>query len=680
MVFLERGSNGFMPLFLLLFFYFLFALVAQETSESSTSITVEDYALFLNAVAAQGDGHHLYNEKMEAGCSCSSILKIVVDSQWKYELLENQEALIENSISWLDAARYCNWLENRSSMAMDDLNLKRDPSLVTEQGVYELEGETLISFNKKATYVIQAEESVDRELHCNRLHFLVKNQTYHDGFHEQATPVEATISGLEEVEIFFEEGAALGILLLGSGLGVNRAIETGHSRITPPRSSIQNSATRRTMSIPLLRMNRTRSRRDVLEDRVYTDEEQKHKEEIATLFEFKKSSQESANDQVSKAMLFSQQALNAKKKLGVIETTRDSALEKAFPQLVAAKERAQKAEVDARKAHQEYLKEVQKIELKPQNSNIKTQSIKRAQACKQLADKKENENKRVLENKKDECLKSSDLHAVAHEWIQDEISGSINNASFELVKDDQKSAVKSLNKANKQVAYARVLDCGLEAQNQISTQFRQELKEKKGSLYHKIKEGEESDFCEVSFVEPNFSHKLYDSEKEFIGIPKSAEEAYQAFSLVLEEGLEAWKEVSAAADAAKHAWVEATKGIEDSKKKKRMWAKSVLALAKCGTGNYGLGKSTEKEAMELGKIFVGERATSSSKFYYDRYVTTLISYDGTRRFRSTSWKPQSQEYKANFERGSFIGKDSNYKAPHDGHLVITDVALAPSKK
>ena len=130
---------------------------------------------------------------------------------------------------------------------------------------------------------------------------------------------------------------------------------------------------------------------------------------------------------------------------------------------------------------------------------------------------------------------------------------------------------ETVEQTSKQIAQTRELDCGLDAQNQIATQVYQELKEKKGSLYQKIKEGEESDFCEVSFVEPNFSHKLYDSKKEFIGIPKSAEEAYQAFSLVLEEGLGAWKEVSAAADAAKHAWVQATKGIEDSKKKKRIW-------------------------------------------------------------------------------------------------------------
>ena len=149
---------------------------------------------------------------------------------------------------------------------------------------------------------------------------------------------------------------------------------------------------------------------------------------------------------------------------------------------------------------------------------------------------------------------------------------------------------------------------------------------------------------------------------------------------MLEEGLGAWKEVSAAADAAKHAWVQATKGIEDSKKKKRIWAEGVLALAKNGTGNYNLGKSTEQEAMALGTIFVGERAASSSKFYYDRYVTTLISYDGTRRFRSASWKPQSQEYKANFERGFFSGKDTTYKSTHDGHLLITDIPTTPIKK
>jgi hypothetical protein len=678
--FLDEGSNGFMPLFLLSFFYFLFALGAQEISESSTSITVEDYALFLNAVAAQGDGHHLYNEKMEAGCSCSSILKIVVDSQWKYQLIEHQKALLEDSISWLDAARYCNWLENRSSMATDDLNLKRDPLLITELGVYELEGETLISLNKKATYVIQAEESVDRELHCNRLHFLVKNQIYHDGLHEQATPVEATMSGLEEVEIFFEDAAVLETLFLGAARGVNKAIEANHSCVTPPRASIRKGNASRTIKIPPIRKNLTRNHRDVIENPTYTGEEQGLKKAIATLFELKEGSLEKDNDHVSRAILLSQQALDAKEKVKIFESTRDSALEKAFPQLVAAKERAQQAEADAREACQQYLKEVQKIETKPQNSNIKTQLKKSAQAYKQLADKKENENNRVLENKKDEYLKSSDLHAVAPEWIQDEIYGSINNASLKLVKNTQKRADEILNKARKQVAQARELDCGLDAQNQIATQVCQELREKKGSLHQKIKEGEESDFCEVSFVEPNFSHKLYDSKKEFIGIPKSAEEAYQVFSLVLEEGLGAWKEVSAAADAAKHAWVEATKGIENSKKKKRIWAEGVLALAKSSTGNYSLGKSTEKEAMALGTIFVGERATSSSKFYYGRKVITLISNDGTRRFRSTSWKPDYQNYQANFERGSFIGNDSNYKAPHDGHLVITDVTRAPSKK
>ena len=89
----------------------------------------------------------------------------------------------------------------------------------------------------------------------------------------------------------------------------------------------------------------------------------------------------------------------------------------------------------------------------------------------------------------------------------------------------------------------------------------------------------------------------------------------------------------------------------------------ILARAKSGKGNFGLGKGTYADAIEAGKKWVGKGYRTSSK-----NKNILISSDGKRQFRMPSHKPRHGKYQANFEsRESFKGEFKN-----DGHLDIID--------
>jgi hypothetical protein len=68
----------------------------------------------------------------------------------------------------------------------------------------------------------------------------------------------------------------------------------------------------------------------------------------------------------------------------------------------------------------------------------------------------------------------------------------------------------------------------------------------------------------------------------------------------------------------------------------------ILRDAVSRKGNYGLGKATYNEAMEIGKAWVGEGYSLTKKGYY-------LSKDGLRLFRPPSFKPKLGIMQANFQ-------------------------------
>ncbi|HEV2885884.1 MAG TPA: RHS repeat-associated core domain-containing protein [Jatrophihabitans sp.] len=88
----------------------------------------------------------------------------------------------------------------------------------------------------------------------------------------------------------------------------------------------------------------------------------------------------------------------------------------------------------------------------------------------------------------------------------------------------------------------------------------------------------------------------------------------------------------------------------------------VLRDAAKGKGNFGLGSATQEQAGAAGRAWVGAHPTLASD------GKTLVSQDGLRQFRPPSFKPNLNQWQANFEsrlvpRGPWQG---------NGHLDITD--------
>ncbi|MBN1124237.1 MAG: SUMF1/EgtB/PvdO family nonheme iron enzyme [Sedimentisphaerales bacterium] len=96
-------------------------------------ITAGQYCVFLNAVAAHGDKHSLYNLNMWAdpdGCKIKQEGNAV---PYTYSVASGCENLPVNFVSWGDAARFCNWLHNGQICGEQDVS-------TTEEGAYSLSG------------------------------------------------------------------------------------------------------------------------------------------------------------------------------------------------------------------------------------------------------------------------------------------------------------------------------------------------------------------------------------------------------------------------------------------------------------------------------------------------------------------------------------------------------------
>ena len=106
-----------------------FGAVAYEYGIGVTEVTNTQYAIFLNAIAAV-DPHGLYNPNMEAS-GRGGIIRSGVEGEYSYTIKENFADKPVNFASWIDAARFCNWLHNGQPAGPPDAS-------TTEDGAYDM--------------------------------------------------------------------------------------------------------------------------------------------------------------------------------------------------------------------------------------------------------------------------------------------------------------------------------------------------------------------------------------------------------------------------------------------------------------------------------------------------------------------------------------------------------------
>jgi hypothetical protein len=118
-------------------------------------VTAGQYCEFLNAVAKNADPYGLYNPNMNivnysTGCN---IIRNVSAGKYSYSVASDWANRPVNFVSWGDAARFCNWLQNGQKIGNED-------DSTTESGAYTLGGAktdallVAVSRNVNAQYFI----------------------------------------------------------------------------------------------------------------------------------------------------------------------------------------------------------------------------------------------------------------------------------------------------------------------------------------------------------------------------------------------------------------------------------------------------------------------------------------------------------------------------------------------
>lgn len=110
-----------------------FGAVNYEFQIGKSEVTLAQYAIFLNAVAAT-DTHNLYNPNLETNLTIAGISRSGSSGNFTYRVIGTPTRPV-TFVSWFDAARFCNWLHNgRPSGAQT--------ASTTERGAYTLDGAT----------------------------------------------------------------------------------------------------------------------------------------------------------------------------------------------------------------------------------------------------------------------------------------------------------------------------------------------------------------------------------------------------------------------------------------------------------------------------------------------------------------------------------------------------------
>ncbi|HLB33938.1 MAG TPA: hypothetical protein VJK54_06860 [Chthoniobacterales bacterium] len=154
---------------------------------------------------------------------------------------------------------------------------------------------------------------------------------------------------------------------------------------------------------------------------------------------------------------------------------------------------------------------------------------------------------------------------------------------------------------------------------------------------------------------------------------KSSEAENRMSELVAEaQAIEkAWNNAKKAAGENKKNWNEAKDATQAAQDAKITWARNVLRLAGRCTGDFSLGFATKQDGELLGKLWLGKVDPSNK----DK-EGFLVSYNGLKRLRPLSYKPNYKKYQMNFERRSDINKkwqtneEDGSRSWGNGHLTI----------
>jgi formylglycine-generating enzyme required for sulfatase activity len=128
----------------------LYGAVAYAYNIARNETTIAQYAEFLNAVA-KTDSYGLYNANMTTS-HINGISQSGSSGSFTYSVNPGSENKPISYVSWLDAARFCNWLHNGQQTGAG-------AALTAETGAYTLNGATggIITRNVGATVWIPSE-------------------------------------------------------------------------------------------------------------------------------------------------------------------------------------------------------------------------------------------------------------------------------------------------------------------------------------------------------------------------------------------------------------------------------------------------------------------------------------------------------------------------------------------
>ena len=111
-------------------------------------VTLNQYVTFLNAVA-QTDPYSLYNPSLATDLNVAGIKRKGASGHYTYAVIGSGSRPV-TYVSWFDAARFCNWLQNGQPAGLGEV------AASTEQGAYTLNGANsgIILKNANAVYWI----------------------------------------------------------------------------------------------------------------------------------------------------------------------------------------------------------------------------------------------------------------------------------------------------------------------------------------------------------------------------------------------------------------------------------------------------------------------------------------------------------------------------------------------
>jgi formylglycine-generating enzyme required for sulfatase activity len=109
--------------------------VGHSYSIGEYDVTVSQYVGFLNSIATSSDPYGCWNPSMSNATPTYGITRTSTSAGYVYAAKGSSANVPVTYVSWADAARFCNWLQNGEPLGSEGTN-------TTETGSYDLNGST----------------------------------------------------------------------------------------------------------------------------------------------------------------------------------------------------------------------------------------------------------------------------------------------------------------------------------------------------------------------------------------------------------------------------------------------------------------------------------------------------------------------------------------------------------